>query len=174
MKTKLSKTLSYLLRHAPQDGNLDLDEQGFADLEEVLAALIEMGWNNLSVEELQKKLLAPDVKRFEVQGEAVRACYGHSIDVQLEYPEIEPESSFYHGTSPGAWDKITNEGLKPMGRRYVHLSWTQKEALRVGHRHHPEPVLLEVQASEADEVTFLKAGPVVLAEMVPPKYLRRL
>ncbi len=174
METKLSKTLSYFLRHAPGEADLEPGEQGFVRLENVASALQKKGWSKLNVNKLRKKLKDPNVERFEVRGDAVRATYGHSIDVQLEYPEIEPDSSFYHGTSPAAWNKIKTEGLKPMGRRYVHLSRTKEEALRVGRRHHPEPVLLAVLAAKANETRFYRAGPVVLAERVPAKYLRRL
>ncbi|MGM0381429.1 MAG: RNA 2'-phosphotransferase, partial [bacterium] len=80
METDLSKTLSYFLRHAPEEGGLKLDSQGFAPLEQVLETVQSRGWEDLSEEKLREKLTASSVERFEVQGEAVRACYGHSID----------------------------------------------------------------------------------------------
>lgn len=171
METKLSKTLSYLLRHNPEDGNLEMDPQGFVALDSLLDALAERGWRELDPESFMDTLDDPSVERFERRGTAVRATYGHSVDVDPEYPEIQPEFPLYHGTSPDAWTSIKSDGLKPMNRQYVHLSRTVEEAARVGKRHADSPIILSVKPSSQTTVTYYRAGPVVLADHVPPDFL---
>lgn len=171
METGLSKTLSYFLRHNPDEGNLAVDGQGFVQLDDLLETLRGNGWD-LSREGLIERLDDPDVERFERMGPAVRATYGHSIDVDPEYPEISPEFPLYHGTSRRAWESIRNEGIKPMNRQYVHLSRTREEATRVGHRHDDRPVILRIEPDSGDAGPFYEAGPVVLTEFVKPEWIR--
>lgn len=171
METKLSKTLSYLLRHNPGEGNLEMDPQGFVNVDSLLDALADRGWSALDRDTLVEKLDDPSVERFERRGSAVRATYGHSVDVEPEYPKIKPDFPLYHGTSPGAWSSIREEGLKPMNRQYVHLSRSIEEARRVGHRHASSPVILRVEPGESETPPFYRAGPVVLTDYVPVDWL---
>lgn len=148
-----------------------MDPQGFVPLEELLDLVrSEKNWK-ISREEFIERLDDPDVERFERRGDAVRATYGHSIDIEMDYPEIDPEFPLYHGTSPEAWGLIREEGLRPMSRQYVHLSGTREEARRVGHRHSQSPVLLAVEPGGSHQWTFYRAGPVVLVEEAPPEWL---
>lgn len=171
METGLSKTLSYFLRHNPAEGNLDVDEQGFVDLEDLLTTLRENGWD-MSREDFIERLDDPGVERFERMGSAVRATYGHSIEVEPEYQKIDPDFPLFHGTSRRAWESIQNEGIKPMNRQYVHLSRTRDEALRVGRRHDNNPVVLTIEPGFGGAGPFYEAGPVVLTEYVEPEWIR--
>lgn len=171
METGLSKTLSYFLRHNPDEGNLDVDKQGFVELDDLLETLRGNGWD-LSREDFIERLDDPDVERFERMGSAVRATYGHSIDVEPEYREIDPEFPLFHGTSRRAWESIRDEGIKPMNRQYVHLSRTRDEAVRVGRRHDNQPVILTIEVETGDVGPFYAAGPVVLTEYVDPAWIR--
>ncbi|MBS3787928.1 RNA 2'-phosphotransferase, partial [Candidatus Bipolaricaulota bacterium] len=106
----------------------------------------------------------------------IRALYGHSVDVDPDLPEVEVEV-LYHGTSPKAAERIDREGLKSQCRRKVHLSARKEDALEVGKRHTPEPVLLEIEADEASDsgVTFQKASDkVYVTDFVPPKFIKPL
>jgi putative RNA 2'-phosphotransferase len=171
--TDLSKTLSYFLRHEPEEGNLSMDEQGYVSAEELVTVLRDRKWPDVTAEQLLETVEDPDVERFERLGDRIRASYGHSVDVTLEHPEIRPPDELYHGTSRSAWESIREEGLKPMGRQYVHLSRTVEEARRVGHRHDSSPVILTVHPDETSSHDFWKAGPVVLTDFVPPDWIER-
>ncbi len=151
-----------------------MDDQGFVSLDELMELLRAERNLDLNREEFVEQLDDPNVERFERRGDAVRASYGHSIDVDLDYPEINPEFPLYHGTSPEAWESIREEGLRPMSRQYVHLSNTRKEARRVGYRHTQFPVLLAVELEESNRGTFYRAGPVVLTRRIPPDGLTRI
>lgn len=173
METSLSKTISYFLRHAPEEGNLDMDEHGFVPVRQLVEVLRERKWTDLSVEKLSPQLSSHDAERFQLAGDRVRARYGHSVDIEYDLPQIKPETDLYHGTGRSAWPIIREEGLKPMGRSHVHLSRDPVSAREVGLRHDERPVILEIQPEEVGG-KLLDAGPVILTSYVPPVALVHL
>ncbi len=67
-------------------------------------------------------------------------------------------------------DKILEEGLKPMGRQYVHLSADQATAKEVGVRKSSHPVILVIHAANANQegCLFYEGNEKVwLADYVP-------
>lgn len=170
-RREVSKQMAYLLRHDPS--GMSMDEEGFVDLEELLDKLRER-WKNLTDPELRGIVEEDPKGRYEISDGRIRALYGHSIDVDPDLPEVEVEV-LYHGTSPKAAERINREGLRSQGRRKVHLSARKEDAIEVGKRHTPEPVLLEIEAEEASEsgVTFQRASDkVYVSDFVPPKFIR--
>ncbi len=169
---KLSKYLSYVLRHHPEDADLELDMSGFASIESLLEAISRTNHSWASREDIEYLIEKSDKQRFEIVEEKIRALYGHSIDVELEKKSSPPEM-LYHGTSPESVESIFEEGLKPMGRQYVHLSKTEEEALQVGRRHHHNPVLLKISAKEAwkDGIEFYERGDLYLSGQIEPEYI---
>jgi putative RNA 2'-phosphotransferase len=171
LKTKVSKYMSYLLRHDPE--NLKMDLYGFLDLDRLLEKLNER-FN------VDKKLIYEIVEqscriRFEIVENKIRALYGHTIPVRLELEEDKVGNVFYHGTTPNAASKILKVGLKPMKRRWAHLSPTAEIATEVGLRKTKNPVILEidVQAARNDGLVFYKAtDEVYLCRNVATKYVR--
>lgn len=107
---RLSKYLSYLLRHHPEEGDLDLDQKGFAPLDEVLEALGDSKHFWADEDDIKKLQEIGGRKRFEIREGKIRALYGHSIEVDIE-GKIEPEGHLYHGTSRDSVDMILKEGL---------------------------------------------------------------
>jgi putative RNA 2'-phosphotransferase len=79
----------------------------------------------------------------------ILALYGHSVPGKLARTPSTPPERLYHGTSPKVLEAIRQNGLQPMARQYVHLSNNRADALEVGRRNHPQPVLLIVNAAEA-------------------------
>jgi len=168
----LSKHLSYLLRHHPEDEDLKIDKRGFADLEAVIDSLKNTKHSWASREDIEELIEKSGKKRFEIVDGKIRALYGHSIDVKVE-EKAEPPVTLYHGTSPDSLDSILGEGLKPMGRQYVHLSISVEEAEEVGRRHHPKPVILEIDSLRAweDGIDFYKRGDLYLSEHILTEYI---
>lgn len=150
--TRLSKFLSLVLRHRPDEYGLRMDAQGWVDFEDlidVLAAEDVIGEDaERTVEELVE---SSERRRFEIRDGKIRALYGHSSRVKLDYPEDEPPETLYHGTTVEAARRIAKEGLQPAGRAYVHLSSTEEEAMNVGRRHEDHPVLIRVDTFAAIE-----------------------
>jgi putative RNA 2'-phosphotransferase len=113
--------------------------------------------------------------RYEIVEATIRARYGHSATVPVEYQEVEPPPRLYHGTSPGSLQGIQQSGLQPQGRRYVHLSVDERTAIEVGRRRSAWPIILEVDTEAARKagIRFYRPVPsVFLTEGVPPEFVR--
>jgi putative RNA 2'-phosphotransferase len=174
---KLSKQISYALRHAPWKFGLELDEYGWVEVDELLNSLrTRKVWRNLQESDLQAMMSSSDKKRFEISGGKIRALYGHSIHRQVvKEPRIPPEV-LYHGTARRFLSSIMEKGLLPRGRQYVHLSTDVETAMEVGRRHDHRPVILHIAAGKAHEegIDFYQGNHQVwLVEHIDPKYLRR-
>ena len=175
---KLSKFLALILRHQPERFALELDEEGWASLPEVmeiLRGLPNFRWaTRADVMRVVQEGSSDDKRRFEVEGKRIRAKYGHSLARSIRYEPCTPPPLLYHGTSPRALETICREGLKPMERQYVHLSPDPETAVRVGARHAERAVALTVRAAEAHAagVEFYRADEAVyLARHIPPEFL---
>ncbi|MGC9319148.1 MAG: RNA 2'-phosphotransferase [Armatimonadota bacterium] len=168
-RVRLSKRMSYFLRHHPEDGGLTPDARGFVPLAGLVGAVG-------ADEEMVREVVACDAQgRFEIAGDRIRATYGHSIEVNQVGQAVEPPDVLYHGTPRRRVKDILRDGLRPMGRQMVHLSETVAQARRVGRRRDPKPAILRIDARRAAEagVQFRRAGSVYVARQVPPEFIRR-
>ena len=177
-RERLSRRLSYLLRHNPAQLDLELDEEGYT---------------RITIEELARRLGVPpqaildvvrnDPKgRFDIRDGRIRANYGHSIPLGRRIWESKPPadvselpSVLYHGTTRARAERILREGLLPRGRQFVHLSTTEQTALEVGRRYADSPVLLLVDVRctlERGVKMWLASPTVVLSTAVPPECIR--
>ena len=174
-RERLGKLLSYILRHRPDEYGLVLDPEGYVTVKELLQALHEEeGWAFVRQDHLQEVAFASDRGRFEIDDKRIRASYGHSLPVAIHYDKAEPPKILYHGTRRRTYPVILIQGLKPMGRQYVHLTTTRELALRIGRRRDPDPVLLEIQALRAHQegIPFYRANELIfLVDTLPPRYL---
>ena len=171
---KLSKTLSYWLRHNARAGGLALDEQGWADTDTVLRALRSKELPS-SLPALRAVVACNDKQRFELSadGQRIRACQGHSVAIGQIWPRASPPEFLYHGTVAEALPGIRAEGLKPMRRHHVHLSPDIESARRVGSRR-GSPLILTVRAGDMEGCGhrfFLAGNGVWLTDHVPPEYV---
>ncbi|MBK1871288.1 RNA 2'-phosphotransferase [Taklimakanibacter albus] len=172
--TRLSKFLSYVLRHAPEEIGLVLGEGGWVATDDLIAKARANG-QDLTPDILREIVATNDKKRFTLSpnGMRIRAAQGHSVAVDLELAPAAPPAVLYHGTAAAVLDKILAEGLKPQARRHVHLSADRETARKVGMRH-GKPVVLLVAASRMrdDGLFFYQAdNGVWLTEAVAPHYL---
>ncbi|MEN3044842.1 MAG: RNA 2'-phosphotransferase [Candidatus Hydrothermales bacterium] len=164
---RLSKKLSYILRHDPLKFGINLDSEGFANIDELCEKA------KINKDEIFELLKKGGKKRFEIKENKIRALYGHSF-IKIEYEEVVPPEILYHGTSRKNLEKILKEGLKPIKRKYVHLSVNKEEALRVGKRHDKNPILLLILSKNAynSKIKFFKAGDIYLCEYLPPEFIK--
>ena len=169
-----SKFLSFVLRHQPEEIGLELDDAGWASVEELLDACKRAG-RALTLEELQHIVDTSDKKRFAFSedGLYIRANQGHSVQIELGYEPRKPPSLLYHGTATRFLESIRKEGLKRGSRHHVHLSSDSVTAANVGARH-GKPVVLRIASSQMhnDGYSFyLSENGVWLTERVPPDYI---
>lgn len=177
--TRLSKTISHALRHAPSLYKLQLDEQGWTPVTDLLNGLRRHGraWRTLTEADIQAVIARPGKKRFEISEGKIRALYGHSTKTKVYKEPAEPPTLLYHGTTPRSAVLIQEEGLKPMNRQYVHLSADQHTAAEVGRRRTPIPVILQIQAAEAHAAGlhfYHGNGLIWLANAIPPQFIREV
>jgi len=174
MIIRVSRYASYLLRHNPED--LEMDPQGFVELDE-LVSKVRRRFPAVDKDLLKEIVNQSERKRFEIVGGKIRALYGHTIDVHIHLKEDRQIARLYHGTTPEAAKEILQNGLQPMRRRWVHLSPTEEIASEVGKRRTDKPVVLVVDASEARShgVRFFRAtDKVYVCKHVPAKYIKTL
>lgn len=174
--SKISKFLSYVLRHDPQSIGLVLDGNGWARIGELIQCASEHG-RTFSFSKLKEVVDTSDKKRFIISedGDRIRANQGHSIKIDLALAAAEPPEKLYHGTATRFLDSIFKVGLCSQNRQHVHLSKNTETALQVGQRH-GKPVVLEIDAQRMHRdsyVFYCSDNGVWLTEAVPPLYLAK-
>ena len=149
---KLSVFLSLILRHQPQAAGINLDKNGWADVEDLLRGMNAAG-RKINREILEEIVRTDEKGRysFDETGKKIRANQGHSVAVDVELAQKLPPEFLYHGTASRFLDAIFAEGLKPMSRLYVHLSPDAATAVKVGKR--PGKVVVrQVESGKMAEV----------------------
>lgn len=162
-----SRFLSLVLRHKPEQLNLNMDKNGWVAVDELLTKA------QLTKEELLEIVETNDKKRFVIEGDKIRASQGHSIDVDLKLNMEVPPFILYHGTGLKNKELLLKEGIKKMNRHHVHLTDNLDTAHKVGIRH-GKPVIFEVRAREMNSagLKFYKSeNGVWLTDYIDPKYI---
>ena len=173
--TRLGKFISGALRHFPDRLKLEMDEHGWVEFDDLVRAVIRKykwasKWHVLA-------LIKSDVKgRYELSNNKIRARYGHSIDVNLDFPECDQET-LYYGTSEEEADRLLEIGIKPVRQRYVHLSTTIEKSTEVARLRTERPIILEVDAKKAreDGIKIIQATKdICLSDEIPPEYIKKV
>lgn len=176
MNTKLSKEISYALRHAPWEYELEMDENGWVSMEQLLEALHRKNdWKSITQDDIQQMIDLSEKKRHEIVGNKIRAFYGHSIPMKISKIESKPPEILYHGTAKRFMKSIMENGLSPQSRQYVHLSQDIETAQDVGRRHDDKPCILAIDSLQAwnDGIVFYYGNEKVwLADSIPSIYIR--
>jgi putative RNA 2'-phosphotransferase len=172
--TKISKFLSYVLRHRPDEIGVVLDNAGWVAIDQLLAACAAHG-TAIARAELDFVVAHNDKKRFAISedGQQIRASQGHSTEVELGYEPRQPPEVLYHGTATRHVAGIREQGLVKGKRHHVHLSDTEATARLVGQRH-GHVVVLQVRAGEMARAGFtfyISANGVWLTDAVPYRYI---
>jgi putative RNA 2'-phosphotransferase len=174
--SNLSRVVSHALRHEPWLYELELDDEGWASVENILFALRkeQPEWADLCEADLVRMIESSSKRRHEVRDGRIRALYGHSIAGKLKRTPATPLDVLYHGTAPDVVPLIKSSGLLPMGRQYVHLSVDDATAVEVGRRKAKKPTILRVLAAKAHfkGIHFYEGNEKVwLADVVPPEFI---
>lgn len=171
----ISKRLSYILRHNPKRFKISLDEEGWADIDDVLNELHYFkDLTDLAKEDLLYLVYGQKKARFEIHNSKIKANYGHTIIIKKTNPVMPPDI-LYHGTAKIYVDSILREGLLRMKRQYVHLSVDLDTAIETGKRRDKTPAVIQINSKKAyqDGILFYKGSDKVwLSDNLLPKYLR--
>jgi putative RNA 2'-phosphotransferase len=170
----ISKYMSLILRHKPDVIGIELDEHGWANVNDLISG-IEKDNHGFNFELLEEIVRTDSKQRYSFNGDKslIRANQGHSINVDVELKEKEPPEYLYHGTGEKYVESINQDGLIPKSRLYVHLSKDIKTAENVGKRHGKEVVyrINSGQMYRDGYKFYLSENGVWLTKEVPVKYL---
>jgi putative RNA 2'-phosphotransferase len=171
---RISKFLSLVLRHKPERIGLSLDRGGWAKIDELLLKANQAGLS-LNKDLLQWVVDGNDKHRFSFSQDRqrIRANYGHSIPVDLDFTPSKPPAFLFHGTATRFAESIRKQGLVPRKRNHVHLSPDHQTAIMVGRRH-GKPIVLTIQAGRMYECGFqffCSTNGVWLTERVPAQHI---
>ena len=178
-RTKISKYLSFILRHHPEAIDIQLDEHGWAKVDELIDGINKTKPNSKITMEVLEEIVRTDNKQrysFNEDKTLIRANQGHSIPVDVELQAAIPPAILYHGTGQKYAESIDKQGLLHQSRLYVHLSKDIATATKVGQRH-GQPVIYEIDAQSMynDGYSFyLSVNGVWLTDHVPLTYLKKL
>ncbi|MBC8109683.1 MAG: RNA 2'-phosphotransferase [Verrucomicrobia bacterium] len=173
--TQISKTLSYVLRHKPEEIGIILDENGYVPVNELITQFNAYHKIQLTLEKLRQVVTENDKQRFAFNEDEtyIRANQGHSIEINLGYQAQKPPDFLYHGTAVKNLASIRKTGLEKRNRHHVHLSADTETATKVGQRY-GVPVILVVKSLEMHQngFEFFKSdNEVWLTDMVKVTYI---
>jgi putative RNA 2'-phosphotransferase len=172
----ISKFLSLVLRHKPETIDIQLDQNGWIDINELIAKSNKYGIQY--DREILNHIVATNSKKrfaFNDKFDKIRASQGHSVEIELGYNNQKPPEILYHGTSEKSVHSIMEKGLEKRNRQHVHLSSDTETAIKVGQRH-GKPIVFIVLAEvmyKDNFQFFISENGVWLTDNVPTRYLKK-
>ncbi|KAF7707497.1 tRNA 2'-phosphotransferase 1 [Silurus meridionalis] len=130
-EVRLSKSLTFALRHGAARMGLNMGSDGFVFVDELLT---HGQFQSFSVEEIERVVATNDKQRFKLQTHPengrlqIRANQGHTVQVEnlemtpvvLDAPDCPQEA--VHGSYMKNWPSIRSRGLSRMLRTHIHLA----------------------------------------------------
>ncbi|XP_053179248.1 tRNA 2'-phosphotransferase 1 [Scomber japonicus] len=128
---RLSKSMSYALRHGANKMGLHMGTDGFLFVEDLLA---HPQFRSYSLEDVERVVAANNKQRFKLRFHPddgrlqIRANQGHSVQVMdLELKPVlagapDCPTEAVHGSYIRNWSSIQQQGLSRMKRTHIHLA----------------------------------------------------
>lgn len=189
---KLSRNLSWVLRHGAIKEGLKISAGGFVAIDEILQYLQSNGHKDITFEQIEDVVENNDKKRFELKKENncmfIRATQGHSMK-EVETEELlklieEPEEYpvVIHGTFWKFWKLIKEQGLKRMTRNHIHFApgMPKEQGVISGMRGNCDVIIqIDLAGAMKDGIKFfVSSNNVILTEGVDgvliPKYFKKV
>jgi putative RNA 2'-phosphotransferase len=169
---RITRSLAYMLRHQPEQFDLELDEYGYAQIDDVVQALNERLGEAVEEEDVQAAITSGDRVRYEINSGRIRALYGHSIEVKPGEPS-RPPALLFVGVSSADAERAQRFGLRAGRRRFLHLALSPEDALETGRRSARDYVVITVNALDAwDEgINFYDRKSLFLSDPIPSQFL---
>lgn len=174
-EVEISKFLSLVLRHKPETIGIELDENGWTDIDFLIEKSTHAGME-ITPAILKRIVDTNSKKRFAIDEihNKIRANQGHSVEVELGYTPQKPPEVLYHGTAEHSVTQILKTGLEKRSRHHVHLSAEVETAISVGKRY-GKPFVFQVMAGDMWREGFeffVSENGVWLTDHVPAAYLK--
>lgn len=166
--TKISKTMSYILRHS----DIKTDDNGYIDIN-ILLNHPDLRKYKITFE-IIKRIVDNDSKtRYKLSDDnkRIRANQGHSKHKNVEIGiEIESDILFaYHGTSIKNSKKIMKFGLSSMNRQHIHMVENKEKVL-----YYSEIIIkIDIQKAKSLGIKFIKSDNnyILSSDIIPPECL---
>jgi putative RNA 2'-phosphotransferase len=167
----LSRLLSYVLGHRPDEFGLAPDPEGFIPYKDLLQAIHEEpGWGYVRQGHIHEVLYGKDRPLFDAAEDRLRAVERRwTLDLETS-PETLPKI-LHVAVRRRAHAYVLERGLR--SDRFLVLSGNPDMALRIGKRKDPKPVLLEIHTTPAREqgVQFWTFGQLYLAREIAAGFI---
>ncbi|KRX10827.1 hypothetical protein PPERSA_00997 [Pseudocohnilembus persalinus] len=192
---KISKKLSYLLRHGAVKEDIPIGQDGYVLIDDILK---RHDFKNVTLKQIIDVVENNDKKRFQIidrvdeekgyKGKYIRATQGHSIKTVNDedlLEQVNDASKFpvvVHGTYKKFWEQIRKEGLKPMSRNHVHfaIGYPKDNEVISGMRQTCD-VFVEIdlqRAIESDMKWYISNNKVLLSSghnrVISPQYFKKV
>jgi len=173
-RDQLSRTILKALRHTPELLGLQMNSDGWVDATRLLVIVgQQLGFGEkFQVADLVGFLEEIGLaERVQVEGDRVRANYGHSTKQFEPSTSAIPDQPLFHRTSANNWAMIECFGLSPFKRRFVQLTTDFDYASQIAKSHGRSPMVLQVataHAIESDVKFYPTDTRVWQASTIPP------
>ncbi|XP_068115718.1 tRNA 2'-phosphotransferase 1 isoform X2 [Hyperolius riggenbachi] len=168
---RLSKLLSYALRHGAVSMGLPMSSDGFVPVSSLLSL---PQFRPFSQSDIERVVRCNDKQRFMLRSSnseeklEIRANQGHSLQVDVALTPLGTDlpSHAIHGTYLRHWSSILQSGLSRMNRTHIHLSTqlpSDGEAVISGMRSNCEvAIFIDLPKAIADGIPFFWSANRVL------------
>ncbi|KAI9137061.1 KptA family-domain-containing protein [Paraphysoderma sedebokerense] len=187
----LSKSLSFVLRHGATKLGINIRNDGFVKVEELLSHSKFRGYNLTDIQNVTEN---NEKKRFTMEQDEsgvwwIRANQGHSLkeidNVQMkEIQKAEEIPVLVHGTYTQRWNSIKKDGLKAMTRHHIHFATGLfgEDGVISGMRKNCEIfIYVDVEKAMSDRIKFYRSenGVILTAgvgeeKCLPVRYFKRV
>ncbi|KAG1743116.1 KptA family-domain-containing protein [Suillus lakei] len=179
-RVRVSKSLSWLLRHGAKNAGLDMREDGYAKVSDVLSNPM---FREVNFSQLQEISLGHPDSPSDIWW--IRANQGHSLKtVTLDMQPVTSALNVpmaVHGTTLSAWESIATQGLSKMNRNHIHLAQGIPGDNVISGMRNSSQVLIFIDVQKALDAGipfYLSANGVVLTDgnegFLSPIYFQRV
>jgi putative RNA 2'-phosphotransferase len=169
--TGLSRFLTYLLAHRPDEFGLVPDASGFISIKDLLRAVHEEpGWGYVREGHIREVLIGKDRALFVREEDRLRSVEKR-WHLDLRTPSENTPKILFIAIKRKAHVHVMEKGLS--SDRPLVLSPDRDMALRIGERRDQKPILLEVLTGPAQQqgVAFHAFGDLYLSREIPPEFI---
>lgn len=187
---KISKALSWVLRHGIIKLKLEIDSNGYVSLDDIFTL---NNFNECTIDHITQIIENDSKQRFTMIRQNnkyyIRANQGHSKDIGnliddktllslLPKDQLRKYSKAYHGTDTKSWKLIQNDGLKPMSRKHCHLAKSFDNKQVISGMRNNCAVILEIDLVKAFDsgIQFYESdnGVILTSNMIPISMITRI
>jgi 2'-phosphotransferase len=189
-KTRVSKALSYALRHGVIKLGLTMDDEGYVKLDELLKHPGISALKGMSYTQIEYVVDTNEKQRFTLKTEQqtvfIRANQGHSKEVGQKIDDeqhltkiVTPYEVCVHGTNKKALSAIMRDGLSPMRRKHVHFAKGTNDNSEVisGMRQNSSvKIYIDMARAMEDGIEFYESdnGVILCSQTVGPEYFSEI